>query len=388
MPDLVPVDHQPEFDHSLVAVNHNPFDYSGVGAAMPEAYGASAPVTDPLAKLVIGAGKSAISGVTAPGDAYAGRLDPMSDEGMRRTMDMAGLMTLGAGAGPAEANSLRAGIKAFHGSPHDFDKFSMDKIGTGEGAQAYGHGLYFAEAEPVAKQYRDQLKWKGADFNEPHNIAQNAIDRHNGDREAAVASLESAVESTKRFHRGNVPPAQAKANADVEQAIAHLRSGDPITGSAPTPGHMYEVNINADPEHFLDWDKPLSEQHPKVRDAVSSAMLPSESFKGPLKTRAEAAKAGDFSGIDGASALKLLGDYSNPSAASQALRNAGIPGIKYLDQGSRTAGEGSRNYVVFNHDLIDIVKKYAVAGIALPPAIAAQYKKNFVPVDHDPFEGE
>jgi len=280
------------------------------------------------------------------------------------------------------------GIKAYHGSPYDFSAFDASKIGTGEGAQAYGHGLYFAEAEPVAKQYRDQLKWKGADFNEPHNIAQNAIDRHNGDREAAVASLESAVESTKRFHRGNVPPAQAKANADVEQAIAHLRSGDPITGSAPTPGHMYEVNINADPEHFLDWDKPLSEQHPKVRDAVSSAMLPSESFKGPLKTRAEAAKAGDFSGIDGASALKLLGDYSNPSAASQALRNAGIPGIKYLDQGSRTAGEGSRNYVVFNHDLIDIVKKYAVAGIALPPAIAAQYKKNFVPVDHDPFEGE
>src|SRR5215471_5241978 len=33
------------------------------------------------------------------------------------------------------------GIKAFHGSPHDFDKFSMAKIGTGEGAQAYGHGL-------------------------------------------------------------------------------------------------------------------------------------------------------------------------------------------------------------------------------------------------------
>ena len=27
-----------------------------------------------------------------------------------------------------------------------FDKFSMDQIGTGEGAQAYGHGLYFADA--------------------------------------------------------------------------------------------------------------------------------------------------------------------------------------------------------------------------------------------------
>ena len=49
------------------------------------------------------------------------------------------------GAGP---------IKAYHGSPHDFDAFDLSKIGTGEGAQAYGHGLYFAENEAIAKAYR------------------------------------------------------------------------------------------------------------------------------------------------------------------------------------------------------------------------------------------
>ena len=48
-------------------------------------------------------------------------------------------------------------ITAYHGSPHDFDQFDSSKIGTGEGAQAYGHGLYFAESEPVAKGYRDKL---------------------------------------------------------------------------------------------------------------------------------------------------------------------------------------------------------------------------------------
>src|SRR5687767_3158774 len=36
-------------------------------------------------------------------------------------------------------------MTVFHGSPHKFDKFDMSKVGTGEGAQAYGHGLYFAE---------------------------------------------------------------------------------------------------------------------------------------------------------------------------------------------------------------------------------------------------
>lgn len=44
------------------------------------------------------------------------------------------------------------------------------------------------------------------------------------------------------------------------------------------------------------------------------------------------------------------------------MRDAGIPGIKYLDQGSRAAGNGSRNYVVFDDKLIDILKKYGLFG--------------------------
>ena len=38
------------------------------------------------------------------------------------------------------------------------------------------------------------------------------------------------------------------------------------------PGKMYEVSLNADPEHFLDWDKPLSEQSPKVRSKILEAV--------------------------------------------------------------------------------------------------------------------
>jgi hypothetical protein len=40
---------------------------------------------------------------------------------------------------------------------HPLGRFDMSKLGTGEGAQAYGQGLYFAENEDVAKEYRDQL---------------------------------------------------------------------------------------------------------------------------------------------------------------------------------------------------------------------------------------
>jgi hypothetical protein len=42
---------------------------------------------------------------------------------------------------------------AYHGSPHIFDRFSLDHIGSGEGAQAYGWGLYFAGSKAVAKSW-------------------------------------------------------------------------------------------------------------------------------------------------------------------------------------------------------------------------------------------
>jgi hypothetical protein len=48
--------------------------------------------------------------------------------------------------------------------------------------------------------------------------------------------------------------------------------------------------------------------------------------------------------------------------ATEKLKAQGIPGIKYLDAGSRGAGDGTRNYVVFDDKLISIVKKYGIAG--------------------------
>ncbi|MFK5282901.1 hypothetical protein ACI3PL_25375, partial [Lacticaseibacillus paracasei] len=49
------------------------------------------------------------------------------------------------GAGMADNGMMKAAT-VWHGSPHKFDKFDASKIGAGEGAQSYGHGLYFAES--------------------------------------------------------------------------------------------------------------------------------------------------------------------------------------------------------------------------------------------------
>lgn len=82
--------------------------------------------------------QSTISALALPGDVYAGRTDPMSDEAIGRSFDLAGSLTLGAGAVPASANELRAGltlnskpklIEAYHGTNSaPFDVFQSGLV--------------------------------------------------------------------------------------------------------------------------------------------------------------------------------------------------------------------------------------------------------------------
>ena len=54
-----------------------------------------------------------------------------------------------------------ADVTAWHGSPHEFDKFDLSKLGTGDGLQAFGKGMYLAENPRIAKVYQDGAVRKG-----------------------------------------------------------------------------------------------------------------------------------------------------------------------------------------------------------------------------------
>lgn len=56
-----------------------------------------------------------------------------------------------------KVSGLRFDQSVWHGSPHKFDKFSLEHIGSGEGAQAFGWGLYFAGNKEVSEWYRKKL---------------------------------------------------------------------------------------------------------------------------------------------------------------------------------------------------------------------------------------
>lgn len=388
------------------------------------------------------------------------KVDPTKVEGLKRdTLESPGYWVTDSDVPPqaitghsaAPPMDLPKGITAYHGSPYDFDKFDLSKIGTGEGAQAYGHGLYFAENEGVAKNYRDTLGgadrvefngkpiWQRGqttlgrvDLPQDQQLALDAITRFSDPQQAA------------NFLRGRSPQYEAPGFHDARlEAIALLEQGKM---TAPSAGKMYQVNINADPEHFLDWDKPLSEQSQKVQEAIQNS---------DYAYHAQRAWGDSWKGKTGG---QFVGEIAGDSPdTSQALRQAGIPGIKYLDQGSRTnngsvgfenkyraasldnsndiserffasrfkdnGGDLDRtvahlqsdlaahpndatvqktlafaqnpenkftykppqqqtsNYVVFDDNLINIAKKYGLAGLIAGGA--AHYSTT--PVDHDPY---
>ncbi len=246
----------------------------------------------------------------------------------------------------------QTGAIVWHGSPHKFDKFDSSKIGTGEGAQAYGHGLYLADNPTVAKNYQAKVSamqgsgeptiaGRAINWDSPQEAAAFEISRHNGDRSAAAD-----------FY------ARTFNNKKTEDLI---RSGNDLP-SVDLPGQLYKVDLPD--EHIakmLDWDKPLSQQHPEVNAKLKHAL--GSSYKESMYGEDAYRRLQKIQQNQAPIIKKPDGAYRNdavvPQMTSDALRQSGIPGIRYLDGGSRGAGAGSSNYVVFpgNEGLLQILER-------------------------------
>ena len=242
-------------------------------------------------------------------------------------LPLPGAKTVAGGLLGGFAPGVDAAATVWHGSPHKFDRFDFSKIGTGEGAQAYGHGGYVADARATGEQYQQALAHKGHS-----SIVQN--DRNNY---SVVAPDGSKIADGVLLGRAH----KAKTEFDASQG-----------------GYLYKVDLPD--EHInkmLDWDRPLSQQAPEVRSMVQSAFPPTYidgRYVDPLNSQ-----------VSGRAMLDKLGMIANKRGepgfrqAEPMLRQAGIPGIRYLDGGSRGAGAGSSNYVVFpgNEGLLTILER-------------------------------
>ncbi|CAB4155644.1 hypothetical protein UFOVP673_14 [uncultured Caudovirales phage] len=234
-------------------------------------------------------------------------------------------------------------IQAYHGTPHKVDKFSTAKIGTGEGAQAYGWGLYFAENREVGEGYREKLaQWSLLtkdgkiydDRKELKNLNVRAALNKNGSIDEAIARARSVIES--------IPGTQGAELASADIGTLEKLKAD--GGLTKTKGNLYTVELLPDADEFLDWDKPLSEQSEKVKAALS------KEFKKLVQWEMTAGEWHSWmtNPRDGETDVKSF---------SEDAAKAGIPGIRYLDGGSRGAGDGTRNYVIFDESLVRILEE-------------------------------
>jgi hypothetical protein len=287
----------------------------------------------------------------------------------------AALMTLAPEAVPI-GRAAMAGIRAtkglpvgaatvYHGSPYRFQRFDPTKIGSGEGAQAYGYGHYVAESPGVAEDYRRALagnkltfandaarksatKLMPFGFEDPTAVIKSAVGLNN-DVASAIKTLRGSYDKD--------PDLKAHANylADL------LESGAVRSERA---GHVYTIDL-PDPAiaRMLDWDKPFSQQSPDVRQALQNAGVVGKDdwLISGMKGR-EIYNRASF----GAPVKLPLRQQDDQIYASQRLREAGIPGIRYLDQGSRGAGQGTSNFVVFPGEE-DLLRILSVNGGLLAP---------------------
>ena len=230
----------------------------------------------------------------------------------------------------------------YHGSPHHFDKFTTDHIGSGEGAQAFGWGLYFAGSKEVAKYYRDTLGKESYRYNgkpiDPKSvefIAAQLLMGNKGDKAQTIDDLKA----------GGDGEGWGDFGFNTKQTVAAVEKMDP--SKIEQGGALYTAEIPDDGEYLL-WDKPIAKQPESVRTALKSM--------GVLKGYKE--NLSDYGSPQGTRGANQLGSSlyefiswkagNNPEAASKALLAAGIKGIKYLDGTSRASAKGEHNYVIFD----------------------------------------
>jgi len=272
-------------------------------------------------------------------------------------------------AGGLFGGGLTPGVDAaatvYHGSPHKFDRFDSSKIGTGEGAQAYGHGLYLADSPAVAGSY----KTGGGGFQAAMPSDNVMIDGKTWAKTLPRSSIESQAATVFKndLFGSTIPEKVAKLRAAKMEPVADWLEKNAGRLSLDQ-GSLYKVDLPDEAiAKMLDWDKPLSQQAPEVQASFLKAQSSGDPLLSELLDLSPAGMQiqGMVPAAQGSAAYKTMAQNIGHAAASQKLRQAGIPGIRYLDGGSRSAGAGSSNYVIFpgNENMLRILERN---GQAMP----------------------
>jgi hypothetical protein len=211
-------------------------------------------------------------------------------------------------------------LPAWHGTPHEVDKFKLEKIGTGEGAQAYGWGLYFGQARSVGEKYKENLSEYKATL-DGRKVAPETLYVTFGPKYPGY--LDGVINSQGLIERWLRQPNAQNPYPDGSQRSNLWNEVSSRAKSEGKGGNLYKVDLDVKDEDLLDWDKPLNKQSEKIRENV----LSESKILGDLNR--------EWNGQD--LYKNLVDEYGGEKQASEYLNSIGIPGIRYLDGMSRTS---------------------------------------------------
>jgi predicted GNAT family N-acyltransferase len=349
---------------------------SGIGqGVVNQLEGVKALVTDP-----VGTAKAAYEGVKG-----VVRDPSVLADALRYTAQKATSGPLGAGEvigemiGPMRGKPpVMQEIDVYHGSPHRFEEFDASKIGTGEGAQAYGHGIYLAESPDVARDYQvrlsydpEKMKIGGKQINAVYDQLQDMAARM---PPARAASEYEKLDLIERLMMNNPVDEVEKAAAELSPATQKWFATQ-VKPSFETYGSFYKADLPDEMlDRMLDYDASIKSQPENIRNALQ-----------PLLDKHGIARTADIGTL-----ISAMGRDMPQSMVSEKLRELGIPGIKYLDAGSRgQGGSGTRNFVVFpgEEKKVSILERDGKKLASALKATAAQKQDvevNLYPVRNQP----
>nr|DAW47822.1 MAG TPA: crystallin beta/gamma motif-containing protein [Caudoviricetes sp.] len=286
---------------------------------------------------------------------------------------------------------------AYHGTPYKFDKFTLDNIGAGEGAQAHGWGLYFAENKKVSEDYRERLR-KGRSRGQlfkvdiPENDVlideQKKFDEQSDAVKQALRSVYKSFskeqlqlvrdEQKVRVRKDETLENKVYSLEHDKQEILRKRSAlKTINAEKPSDStesrfsNIKRFERGVENLHRLYSDEQIKRLEQdynyleKERSGVEKELASIEQKIEKARQKVEEKREKDRSVIDKSSLNKLLSGMSgdelyngvsimtdSPRAASETLNAAGIKGITY------EGGQDGRAFVVFDDEAINILNTY------------------------------
>jgi len=263
-----------------------------------------------------------------------------------------------------DPSSVAGMTKVFHGSPHLFKNWDFSKMGSGEGAQAYGHGGYFAGNRKVGEHYADVLmNDKIIDDINPNSLEEeyviNKIKEYRNqtnaspDKQSVGAWMAQDYSPSDYGYYFNETGEYLNKN-NVEKAFDDLYE--------KMKGRLYEIELKPDPEDFPEYYTPISDQKnilKKYNDVYKRSKVATGEEKAMLEKALDVINP--RLSIDDQyhhhKTRKNKKEWFPATVVSESLRTLGIPGHKYLDATSRGNSPSKNfNYVVYPTNDPDMIK--------------------------------